>query len=308
MPNNLNSKSAAVSGRLYFAFLMLLNLLLTTLHSNAQLFNQDSLKLVSRDFSFTEGPAVNHKGDIFFTDQPNNKIWKYDVNGNLSLFTADAGRANGLYFDNRGKLIACADNHNELWSFSKSGTKKVLLSSFEGKKLNGPNDLWIDTKGGIYFTDPYYQRDYWTRQKPEITAQKVYYLPAGKHAMVRVVADDVTKPNGIVGSADGKYLFVADIQRSKTFRYSIAANGSLSGQKELIGHGSDGMTLDEKGNIYLTGNGVFIYSPAGELISHIEVKEPWTGNVCFGGKDRSTLFITASTAVYTIRMKVRGVE
>lgn len=308
MPNNLNARLAIVSGQHFLAAWLLLNFIFTALPSSAQLFNQDSLKLVSRDFSFTEGPAVNKKGDIYFTDQPNNKIWKYDISGHLSLFTADAGRANGLYFDRKGRLIACADDHNELWSFSKSGKAKVLLTNFEGRKLNGPNDLWVDAKGGIYFTDPYYQRDYWTRQQPEITEQKVYYLPSGKHAAVRVVADNVSKPNGIVGSPDGKYLFVADIQRGKTYRYDVAANGSLSKQKELIGRGADGITLDEKGNIYLTGNGVFIYSPAGELIGHIEVKEPWTANVCFGGKDRSTLFITASTAIYTLPMKVKGVE
>lgn len=290
------------------AFFLLLLFNCAAFDAKAQLFNQDSLKLISRQFLFTEGPAVNAKGKVYFTDQPNNQIWKYSAEAGLSLFKADAGRANGLYFNQQGQLIACADEHNELWSISPSGQVKVVLGKVEGKQLNGPNDLWITPNGGIYFTDPYYQRDYWLRQKPEIEGQKVYYLPAGKNAKVRVVATDVTKPNGIVGSADGKHLYVADIARNKTYQYSIAKNGDLSNQVELINHGSDGMTIDNQGNFYLTGNGVFIYDPTGKEIGHIDIKEPWTANVCFGGKDRSTLFITASTAIYTLPMNVKGIE
>jgi gluconolactonase len=293
----------------YYRFLLSLILLNSAvLQTSAQLFNQDSLKVISKQFSFTEGPAVNARGDVFFTDQPNNKIWKYSAEGELSLFKSNAGRSNGLFFAKSGALIACADLRNELWAINKRGKVKVLLSSVAGKKLNGPNDLWIDHKGGIYLTDPYYQRDYWTRKKPEIEGQKVYYLPPGKNAKLRVVAEDVNKPNGIVGAADGKYLYVADIARNKTYRYTIAASGDLIDQFELIDRGSDGMTMDNQGNFYLTGNGVFIYNPAGKQIGHITIKEPWTANVCFGGKDRSTLFITASTAIYTLQMGVKGIE
>src|SRR5690606_4278165 len=105
---------------------------------------------------------------------------------------------------------------------------------------------------------------------------------------------------GIIGSADGKYLFVADIERNKIYRYNIESDGELSGQTSVIDQGSDGMTLDNQGNIYLTGKGVSIYSPKGVLIGHIEINEPWTANVCFGGKERTDLFITASTAIYRL--------
>ncbi|RAJ26924.1 SMP-30/gluconolactonase/LRE family protein [Pedobacter cryoconitis] len=296
------------SSRSFPALLLLLFFTLTGLDTRAQLFNQDSLKLISRQFSFTEGPAVDKKGDIYFTDQPNNKIWKYSTEGHLSLFKDSAGRANGLYFDRRGQLLACADEKNEIWSISNDGKITVLLSAVNGKKLNGPNDLWADEKGGIYFTDPYYPRDYWIRKNPEIEGQKVYYLPRGKGKKPVVVADDVSKPNGIIGSADGRYLYVADIERNKTYRYNIEPNGKLSGQKLVIDQGSDGMTLDNQGNIYLTGKGVSIYNPAGILIGYIEVKEPWTANVCFGGKDRTDLFITASTAIYRLPMRTKGID
>jgi len=290
------------------ALLLLSIFTLAGLDTKAQLFNQDSLKLISRQFSFTEGPAVDRKGNIYFTDQPNNKIWKYSTEGNLSLFKDSAGRANGLYINHLGQLLACADEKNEIWSISNDGKVTVLLSAVDGKKLNGPNDLWADKKGGIYFTDPYYPRDYWTRKKPEIEGQKVYYLPRGKGKMPVAVADDVAKPNGIVGSADGKYLYVADIERNKTYRYTIEPTGKLSGQKLIIDQGSDGMTLDNQGNFYLTGKGVSIYSPAGIRIGHIEIKEPWTANVCFGGKDRNELFITASTAIYRLPMHTKGID
>ncbi|MET1055649.1 MAG: SMP-30/gluconolactonase/LRE family protein [Pedobacter sp.] len=291
-----------------FPAILILPLIFSALNTSAQLFDQGKLKLISRDFSFTEGPAVNKRGDVYFTDQSNNKIWKYSAEGSLSLFKDAAGRSNGMYFDRNGQLLTCADERNELWSISSDGKVKVLLSDVGGKKLNGPNDLWADRQGGIYFTDPYYQRFYWTRQRGEINGQKVYYLPSKKGAKARVVAEDLVKPNGIVGSADGKYLYIADIEQNKVFRYTIAANGNLSDQTLFINQGSDGMTIDVQGNLYLTGKGVSIYSPAAKLIGHIEIKEPWTGNVCFGGKNRSELFITASTAIYTIPMRTRGVE
>jgi len=111
------------------------------------------LNKVSSQFSFTEGPATDKKGNIYFTDQPNDKIWKYSVDGKLSMFMDKTGRSNGLYFDHKGNLIACADNKDELWSISPDKKVTVLLSNFQGHRFNGPNDLWIDAAGGIYFTD-----------------------------------------------------------------------------------------------------------------------------------------------------------
>ncbi|QHS63220.1 SMP-30/gluconolactonase/LRE family protein [Chitinophaga agri] len=265
------------------------------------------LKKVSGTFAFSEGPAVNKRGDIYFTDQPNDKIWKYDRAGHLSLFMDKTGRSNGLYFDRQGNLIACADEKNELWSIGPGKKVTVLLSEYEGKHLNGPNDLWIDPKGGIYFTDPYYQRDYWERKQPEIPGQKVYYLPKGASRPV-IVEDSVVKPNGIVGTPDGKYLYVADIQANKTYRYAIGADGRLTDRQEFVPQGSDGMTLDNEGNLYITGRGVTVYDQTGKKLGNIPVSANWTGNVCFGGKKRNMLFITASEAVYTLQMRVKGVE
>lgn len=263
--------------------------------------------LISDQFTFTEGPAVDKKGNVFFTDQPNDKIWKYGTDGKLSVFLDKAGRSNGMYFDKKGNLLACADENSELWSITPKKKITVMAKGYKGQRLNGPNDLWIAPDGGIYLTDPYYQRPYWTRKTPEITGNKLYYLPKGRKELQ--IADESFKtPNGIVGTPDGKYLFVADLGAGKTYRFTIQADGSLNEKKLFAEQGSDGMTIDNKGNIYLTGNGVTVYDPDGKKIAHVPVPAKWTGNVCFGGEERNKLFITASTSVFLLDMKVKGIK
>jgi len=257
-------------------------------------------------YSFTEGPAVDPYGNVFFTDQPNDKILKWSEDGSISVYMEGAGRSNGLYFDNDGNLLSCADLNNELWLIDKSKKVTVLVKDFDGKKLNGPNDLWVDPRGGIYFTDPFYKREYWSRTEKEIEKENVYYLSPDKN--LTIAATDFVRPNGIVGSADGKILYVADINDRKTYSFKINADGSLTDRKLFAEMGSDGMTTDNKGNVYLTGKGVTVFDAAGKKIVHINVDEPWTANVCFGGKGQKTLFITASKAVYTLKMKVKGVR
>ncbi|WP_345952010.1 SMP-30/gluconolactonase/LRE family protein [Mucilaginibacter sp. PAMB04274] len=277
-------------------------------YSKTDLFDQNAQpKLISRQFEFTEGPAADKEGNVFFTDQPNNAIWKYGLDSKLSLFSNTAGRSNGMYFDKQGNLFTCADEQNEIWKFDQSGKRTaIILSGVNGRKFNGPNDLWMDGKGGIYFTDPYYQRSYWTRTQTELDGEKVYYLPAGKKEAM-LASSELQKPNGIAGTADGRYLYVADIKANKTYRFSITKDGLLTDKQLFTDKGSDGMTLDDKGNVYLTGNkGVYIFNADGQQIGLIAIPEPWTANICFGGKNRDMLFITASKAIYTMQMKVRG--
>lgn len=262
-------------------------------------------KLISNQFKFTEGPAVDKKGDVFFTDQPNDKIWKYSTEGQLTVFLDKTGRSNGMYFDKKGNLVTVADEKNEIWSISADKKITVLLDNYKGKRFNGPNDLWITSKGGIYFTDPYYQRPYWERKKSELDGQYVYYLAKGQTVSV-IVDSNLVKPNGIVGSADGKNLFVADIEDKKTYKYDIAKNGALINRILFAEMGSDGLTLDNKGNLYLTGRGVTVFNSSGKQIEHIDIPG-WTANVCFSGKNRDVLFITANTSVYTLQMRVKGI-
>jgi gluconolactonase len=257
-------------------------------------------------FKFTEGPAVDAEGNVYFTDQPNNRIHKWSVDGKLSVFHDKPGRANGLYFDRKGNLLACADLANQLWSIDMNGKVTVLVKGYKGKKLNGPNDLWEDLKGGIYFTDPFYKRPYWKRGPIEQDGQHVYYLYPDRKTLIRVTEDLVT-PNGIIGTPDGKKLYVADLGARKTYVYDINADGTLSGRKLFCSMGSDGMTIDNEGNVYLTGRGVTVFNSAGVEIEQIDIDAGWTANVCFGGGDGHTLFITAQESLFAIRMRVKGV-
>ncbi|MDT0687567.1 SMP-30/gluconolactonase/LRE family protein [Autumnicola psychrophila] len=266
------------------------------------------LLLVADGYNFTEGPAANRKGDVFFTDQPNDKILKYDVEtDSVSVFMEGAGRANGLYFDNDGNLIACADEEYQLIRISSNKNVEVLVDNFEGENLNGPNDLWIAEDGGIYLTDPYYQRPYWDRSSPDLESQNVYYLAPGSNSLT-MLANDLVQPNGIIGTPDGKTLYIADIKDKKTYSYTIAEDGGLSNKTLFVEMGSDGMTLDNQGNLYITGDGVTVFNKNGEQIKHIPVNENWTANVTFGGKDGQTLFITAMDALYSLKMDVKGVR
>ena len=257
-------------------------------------------ELISREFAFTEGPATDKDGNVYFTDQPNNAIWKYSMDGKLTLFMKNSGRSNGLYFDADGNLIACADEKNELWKIDPAGNHTVLLTGHKGQRFNGPNDVYVHPSGGMYFTDPNYKRDYWTLTSPQVPGQHVYYLAKGTTEAVPVVTD-IKKPNGIIGSPDGKYLYIADIEAWKTYRYLINADGSVGSGELFADLGSDGMTVDKAGNVYLTGKGVTVFDPNGKLIRNIPVPEDWTANVTFMGKNRDQLFITASKGIYKLK-------
>jgi len=258
------------------------------------------------DFTFTEGPTCDAEGNLFFTDQPNDRILKWSVEGTLSTFLQPAGRANGMYFDSRGHLIACADAKTALWSVAPDGKVTVILDAYGGKPLNGPNDVWVRPDGALYFTDPFYDRPWWTHHTMPQDGQHVYFLPADRQRLVRV-ADDLKQPNGIIGTPDGTTLYVSDIGAGKTYRFDIARDGSLTRKTLVVEQGSDGMTLDSEGNLYLTGHGVLVFDKAGRQVDRIPVPdEPWTANVSFCGRDRQTLFITASTGLYGVRMRVKG--
>ncbi|MCX6996799.1 MAG: SMP-30/gluconolactonase/LRE family protein [Kiritimatiellaeota bacterium] len=270
-----------------------------TTPTNAVFAPNAKLEKLAGGFKFTEGPTCDKAGNVFFTDQPNNRIMKWSVDG-LSTFLQPAGRANGMHFDARGHLLACADEKTALWSITPDGRHTVLAQAFQGQPLNGPNDVFPLPGGAIYFTDPFYQRPWWTSTRRPQDSEQVYFLAADRRTLQRVTAD-LVQPNGIIGTPDGKTLFVSDIKAGKTWAYDIQADGALTNKRLRCELGSDGMTLDTAGNLYLTGHGVTVFDPAGRQVAHIAVPEKWTANVSFGGRDHRTLFITASTGLYSIR-------
>jgi gluconolactonase len=258
-------------------------------------------------FGFTEGPAADAQGNVFFTDQPNDRICKWSViDGSVTDFMKPCGRSNGMFFDKYGNLWACADMNNELWMIDPNGTVTVIVKDPDGKKLNGPNDLWIAPNGAIYFTDPLYPRSYWTpgpvtRQD----GQYVHYLSPDRSTFMRV-ATDLVQPNGIIGTPDGKTLYVADYGGRRTYVYKINEDGTLSDKQFFAPQGSDGMTIDCEGNVYLTsGAFVTVYAATGRKLQDIRIPES-PANVTFGGADNKTLFITARTSLYALDMAVKG--
>lgn len=253
-------------------------------------------------FEFTEGPAVDAKGNVFFSDIPNSRIHKWSLDGKLSTFRENSGGANGLFFDKDGNLLACEGENRRLVSISPQGKVTVLADKYNNKRYNKPNDLWIAPNGGVYFTDPAYGR----RKEPlEQDGEHVYYLSADRKRVIRVI-DDMVRPNGLIGTGDGKVLYVADPGGKKTYVYSVNADGTLSNKKLFAPEGSDGMTLDNEGNVYLTTSAVSVYDSKGKKKETIEVPER-PANVCFGGEDKRTLFITARTSLYSVRMRVKGI-
>lgn len=261
-------------------------------------------------YEFTEGPAADAHGNVFFTDQPNDRIVRWDAaTGAFSDWLKPSGRANGTYFDAKGNLLTCSDELNQLWSVSPKRKVKVLVKDFGGSLLNGPNDLWIRPDGALYFTDPRYPRPYWKRNpKSQQAGEHVYFLRTKRNATPRPVATDLKQPNGIIGTPDGKTLYVADIGAGKTYAYDVQSGGELTGKRLFCNLGSDGMTLDAEGNVYLTGRGVTVFDKAGNQIDHLAIPEGWTANVTFGGKDNDLLFITASKSVYGAKLRVKGAK
>jgi len=253
------------------------------------------------DFRFTEGPAADAKGNVFFSDIPNNRIHKWSLDGGLTTFRENSGGSNGLYFDKKGNLLACEGGGRRLVSIDPKGRVTVLADKYDNKKFNSLNDLWLDPKGGIYFTDPRYGRK---KDDMEQDGEHVYYLTPDRKKIIRVI-DDMVRPNGIIGTPDGKTLYVADHGGQKTFVYTVKKDGTLSNKKLFAPEGSDGMTIDNEGNVYLTTKVVAVYNKKGKKIETIEVPEG-PANVCFGGKDKQTLFITARTSLYAVRMRVKG--
>ncbi|MEK6234146.1 MAG: SMP-30/gluconolactonase/LRE family protein, partial [Planctomycetales bacterium] len=193
------------------AALVNLSVILPSLAADHELIASGAkLQELGTGYKFTEGPAADSQGNVYFTDQPNDRIMVWSIDGSVREFMKPCGRSNGLFFDKQGHLWACADEKNQLWKISPDKKPTVVVEKIGGKLLNGPNDLWIHPHGAVYFTDPLYKRKYWTRGPQELP-KAVYRLAPGAEAEPQRLDEDFKQPNGIVGTPDGKQLYVADI-------------------------------------------------------------------------------------------------
>ena len=250
-------------------------------------------------YQFTEGPAADAQGNVCFSDIPASRTYRWSPDGKIKLVRRHTGNANGLAFDKTGNLLAREGGRGRVVSIDVQGRASVVADQYQGQPFNQPNDLWIDPRGGVYFTDPIYGPGE-MRQNGE----HVYYVAPDRKKVVRVI-DDMVRPNGLVGTPGGKTLYVSDHGAKKIYLYDIEADGTLSHKRFFAPVGADGMKLDSEGNVYMAENGIVVYDSAGKFRERIEIPEEPT-NFCFAGPDRRTLFITARPAIYTLRMHIAG--
>jgi sugar lactone lactonase YvrE len=273
---------------------------------------QPEISKLAEGFKFTEGPALGPDGKIYFNDIPNKNTIVYDpATKQNEVFRANSNRANGMFWSPAGALISCeAGSRSITRNFDGKVTK--LTGEFESKKLNSPNDLCLDTAGGIFFTDPRYGN----QDDMEMEVQGVYYLARGTNKPVRVI-DDLVKPNGILFSADFKTLYVADLGANKTWAYDVDSPGKLSNKRLFFNLGSDGMTVDTQGSIYLTTQGaIHVISPLaepmevedeevyGSKIAELKMPEAPANCLLVG----NTLYVTARKGFYSVETNRTGIR
>jgi gluconolactonase len=260
-------------------------------------------------FQFTEGPAPDGKGNLYFSDIPAEKIFKLDPAGTLSVFTDKSNHSNGLKFNSKGELVAC-EMDGRLVAYDIATKKaRVIADKYNGNRFNAPNDLVVDQSDGVYFTDPSFRAP---KPMPQDKLGVYYVDAAGK---VTRLIDDLPNPNGILLSVDGKTLYVIPTGPAEMMSYPIEAPGkigkgkvfcTLKGPEGKKGGGGDGATIDAKGNLYITSTlGLQVFDPTGKLLGIIAIPEQ-PANVCFGGADSKTLYVTARTSVYMVPMEATG--
>jgi gluconolactonase len=269
------------------------------------------VETVHKEFAFTEGPAWDPRGRLYFTDIPNATIHVLGDGDELSKFTSDSKHTNGLMVAADGRMLACQMDGQVVAYDVASGKSKVLASSYQGKRFNAPNDLVIDTSGGVYFTDPLFRAP----QPLPQGVQAVYYVSSSGE--VSRVTEDIAAPNGIGLSPDGKQLYVCPSRQAEMLVYDVDGPGKLSAGRTLCrlkqpagkdNTGGDGMALDVEGNLYITTNlGVEIFSPQGQHRGLVTFPEQ-PANVTLGGADGKTMYVTARTGLYRVRMPIAGLK
>jgi gluconolactonase len=307
---------------------------LTTTPLPADLLAPQATVTVAARTCLLEGPAFDSNGSLYFSDIIGNHIYRMSADGALVVFRADSGRTNGNTFDAHGSLISCegaefgpGGRRRLVRTDLKTARIEVLTERFEDKRYNSPNDVVVDTKGRIWFTDPFYGDD---RSNLEMTDEAVYRIdPDG--AVIRVLSQpQIERPNGLAITPDARVLYVIDSHtrpggNRKVWSFTVAEDGQLSDQRLVFdfgkGRGGDGMRLDERGNLWVAAGimlprhkgetadvpaGVYVITPKGQLLGCIPITEDLCTNLAFGGSDRKTLFVTSGKSIFKIHLAIAG--
>jgi gluconolactonase len=267
------------------------------------------IKKAHTDFKFTEGPAQDAEGNIYFSDIPNEKIHKFDLDGKLTTFREKSNTANGLMVNAKGEIVAC-EMTGAIVALSADGKdRRVITDKYDGKRYNAPNDLVLDKAGGVYFTDPEFRAP-----KPLPQGKTCVYYADASGKVTRII-DDLPNPNGVRLAPDERTLYVFPTSQKQQMSYPVEGPGKLGKgkvfceleqAKEGANVGGDGGTVDVKGNVYIAATtGLQVFDKDGKLLGTIKFPEQ-PSNATFGGKDMKTLFVTARTSVYTCPMEVAG--
>jgi gluconolactonase len=264
---------------------------------------EGSVATVASGFKFTEGPVWSREGFLLFSDIPNNRIMKLTPGKGTAVFRESSNGANGLTFDAQGRLYSCESATRRVTRTGKSGQMEVLAERWEGKRLNAPNDIVVRKDGQVYFTDPAFGKEMDTR---ELDFFGVYHIsPRGQ---LELVAKPQGRPNGLALSPDGKILYVDNTDERNVRAYELDRNGKAANERVLIAGiegAPDGMKVDEKGNLYIAAQALFVYSAEGKPLAKFGIPET-PSNCAFGDADFRTLYVTARSSVYKVRLQVKG--
>ena len=282
----------------------LLSLLVVwTLALPGQDFSKISIEKVTANYRFSEGPAWSREGFLLYSDVPHNKLIRYTPGEKPVFFREESNGASGNAFDEKGRLYTCETALRRVTRTAKDGKIEVLADKWEGKRFNAPNDIAVRRDGHAYFTDPAFAAQMDTR---ELDFFGVFHIsPKGQLALAAKIKG---RPNGIAFAPGGHVLYVTNADARTVLAYDVDRNGAASGERVLVSGIQGvpgGIKVDEKGNLYVACKGVGVYTSLGKLLKQIELSEN-AANLAFGDEDLKTLYITARTSVYRIRLDVKG--
>jgi gluconolactonase len=271
------------------------------------LVESEAPERIAAGFVFTEGPVWHPDGYLLFSDVPGNIIYQWTPDGQVQTFRSPSGYSNGLTFDKQGRLLVCEHGNRRISRTEQDGTITTLAEKFEGKRLNSPNDVVVKSDGSIYFTDPPYGLKEPGSQ--ELAFQGIYRILPGSNSL-ELLVDDFHRPNGLAFSPDEKMLYIANTGHGEVIAFDVLSDGSLANRRvfaKITGF-PDGVKVDIDGNLYVTNNYSFvqIFANSGKHLGDIVVPEG-AENCGFGDPDYKTLFITARTSVYRVKLKVKGI-